>query len=194
MIDTAAKKTAKWLLSTGAISSSDVQLYEYAAYCLFFNLIPFALVSVIGGLMGMPAEGLLMIVPFILIRKFSGGFHLSSPLSCFISSTIFLSLFLLFVKLTIAYRLFMYHVCLVATAELCVFLLSPIDSAARRLSAEEVKAFRKIARIVSVSILLVYVVFSIVGMYRVSIPIGTGIIITAILQLPCMVHTSQSEN
>ena len=41
----------------------------------------------------MVVEGLLMILPFMLIRKFSGGFHLKSSTVCLVSSTLLLSFF-----------------------------------------------------------------------------------------------------
>lgn len=76
----------KWLLHAGAISENDRELYEYAAYSFLFSLLPLILIMLLGCASGMLLEGVLMIVPFILVRKFSGGFHLQSPgVLCFFS-------------------------------------------------------------------------------------------------------------
>lgn len=41
----------------------------------------------------MVVDGLLMILPFMLIREISGGFHLKSSTVCLVSSTLLLSFF-----------------------------------------------------------------------------------------------------
>lgn len=92
MIEKVSRSIARWLVKTGAIVQEDSALYEYAAYSLIFNVVPMGLVAVIGGCIGMLSEGLLMIAPFIVLRKFSGGFHLKSSAICLISSITILSL------------------------------------------------------------------------------------------------------
>ena len=89
----------KWLLHAGAISENDRELYEYAAYSFLFSLLPLILIMLLGCASGMLLEGVLMIVPFILVRKFSGGFHLQSPGVCFVSSLLLLSAFLFLIRL-----------------------------------------------------------------------------------------------
>ena len=93
MITKMSSAIAKWLLHAGAISESDRELYEYAAYSFLFSLLPLCLIVILGCITGMVIEGLLMILPFMLIRKFSGGFHLKSPGICLVSSTLLLSVF-----------------------------------------------------------------------------------------------------
>ena len=98
MIRKASIAISKWLLNTGAISEDDKELYEYAAYSFLFSLLPLCLVIIIGCAVNMVIEGILMVIPFMLIRKFSGGFHLNSSAVCFVSSTALLSLFIFIVK------------------------------------------------------------------------------------------------
>lgn len=95
MIRKASIAISKWLLNTGAISEDDKELYEYAAYSFLFSLLPLCLVIIIGCAVNMVIEGILMVIPFMLIRKFSGGFHLNSSAVCFVSSTALLSLFII---------------------------------------------------------------------------------------------------
>ena len=95
MIKRAAAVTAKWLLQAGAISASDVELYEYGIYSFLFSLCPLGLVLIISMFLHMVVEGILLIIPFTLIRKFCGGFHFQSPVICGIVSTLVLTAFLL---------------------------------------------------------------------------------------------------
>ena len=108
MIKRLAAVTAKWLLQAGAISASDVELYEYSIYGFLFTLCPLGLVLIISMFLHMVVEGILLIIPFILIRKFCGGFHFQSPAFCGIVSTLVLTAFLClcFNRNTVISRLF----------------------------------------------------------------------------------------
>jgi len=177
--------TTKWLLRAGAISENDRELYEYAAYSFLFGLLPLILVMFLGCVSGMMLEGVLMIFPFMLIRKFSGGFHLQSSGVCFVSSTLLLSAFLFLIRIVTVKRSFILLSCFVAAAAIQVFLCSPIDNEARRLSAKERAVFKKVARIMSALFLTVYIALMFFARSRFAVPIGAGIILTALLQIPC---------
>lgn len=185
MIAKLSVMTVEWLLRAGAISENDRELYEYAAYSFLFSLLPLILVMLLGAVSGMLLEGVLMIVPFMLIRKFSGGFHLQSSGVCFVSSTLLLSAFLFLIRLVTVKQSFLLLSCFVAAAAIQLFLCSPIDNEARKLSAKERAVFKKVARIMSALLLAVYIVLGSLGLSRVSVPVGAGIILTALLQIPC---------
>ena len=68
-------KIADWLILQKAITTDERELYAYAVHCLFSLLYPIVVASVIGAFLGMITEAIAMIMPFILIRKFSGGYH-----------------------------------------------------------------------------------------------------------------------
>lgn len=185
MIGKMSSRIVKWLLRAGAISENDRELYEYAAYSFLFSLLPLVLVMILGGISGMLVEGVLMIVPFMLIRKFSGGFHLQSSGVCFVSSTLLLSAFLFLIRLITEKQGCILLGCLVAAAAIQIFICSPIDNEARRLSAKERTVFKKVARIMSALFLAVYIVLMAFGQSRFAVPVGAGIILTALLQIPC---------
>lgn len=175
----------KWLLHAGAISDNDRELYEYAAYSFLFSLLPLCLVVLLGCITGMIIEVLFMILPFMLIRKFSGGFHLKSPGICLVSSTLLLSAFLLLIRLVVDKQPMIFFTFLVAASALQIFLCSPIDNDARKLNEKERLVFKKIARIMSAMFLVVYLLLLLLGLLRFSVPVGAGILLTALLQVPC---------
>lgn len=82
-----SKQLSKWLLKSGAISDSELELYEYAIFTFLLTFFPITLSFFIGTILGKPIESLFLIVPFVFLRKFSGGYHLSSPIKCFLTST-----------------------------------------------------------------------------------------------------------
>jgi len=175
----------KWLLHAGAISENDRELYEYAAYSFLFSLLPLVLVMLLGCASGMLLEGVLMIVPFILVRKFSGGFHLQSPGVCFVSSLMILSAFLFLIRLVSMKQSFILLSCLAVASTLQLFFCSPIDNEARKLNEKERAAFKKVARIMSLLFLAIYIALLSFGQSRFAVPIGAGLILTALLQVPC---------
>ena len=185
MITKMSSAIAKWLLHAGAISESDRELYEYAAYSFLFSLLPLCLIVILGCITGMVIEGLLMILPFMLIRKFSGGFHLKSPGICLVSSTLLLSVFLFIIRLVIDEQQMILFSCFVIASALQIFLCSPIDNDARKLNEKERLVFQKIARNMSTMFLVVYILLLLLGQLRFSVPVGAGILLTAFLQVPC---------
>lgn len=180
-----AGKMTQWLLKTGAIEENEKELYEYAVFSFLFSLFPLCLVMIIGRALGMFVEGILMIVPFILIRKFSGGYHLNSSIVCFISSILLLSASIALISMILSTESYEIFSCAVVLAALQIFACSPIDSKARELNEKEKTLFRKIARLMIGAFLAFSLLLYAIGADKFAIPIGMGIIITALLQLPC---------
>lgn len=185
-----SKLLVKWLLKLGAISTEKEELYEFAIYSFLFSSFPLIVVICIGATLNMMLEGILMILPFMFIRKFSGGFHLKSPIICTISSILLLSLLLLGINLTLNQNIVFFSSIVMFLAAF-IFKMSPIDSEERRLSSKEKKVFRKFCRVILTFFVLIYILLLFVKMERWAISIGYGIIFTGLLQLPCIVYRHQ---
>lgn len=187
MIAWVSKVVAAWLEKEGAVSGDDQALFSYAVYSLLFGLTPVLLAAVLGAVLRMLYEGLILIVPFMLIRKFSGGYHLSSPGLCTLASSSLLALALWVTKYLIASGRTVWLSCVTALSVISICLLSPIDSEARRLSDRERHIFRIVARAMALVMLAVYLALTFLGCIHFAIPVGIGITIAAVLQLPCLV-------
>ena len=66
-----AKGITRWLIENGAIDGSDDELYEYAIYSMIITMSPLILVTIIGIGMGTLPEGVILILPFMSIRKYT---------------------------------------------------------------------------------------------------------------------------
>lgn len=188
MITTIAAAVSDWLVAQGAVTDKDKSLFAYAVYSFLFGLMPVLIIVVLGLIFSMLTEGLLLITPFMLLRKFSGGYHLKSPLVCVISSISLLTLALLSVRLITTYSTVLILSTLVIFSSVVLFVLSPIDSEARRLTARETRVFRLIARVMTSVFLVAYFLFFLFGHTSIAAPIGVGMIVPAILQLPCIIQ------
>lgn len=186
MIHVVSEAVAKWLEKEGTVPSNEQALFTYAVYSFLFGMVPILLAFVLGLLFRMLQESFIMILPFMLIRKFSGGYHLNNPKKCVIFSGFLLSLALWGVKQFLAIPNAMLLSFLAILSTLSLWMLSPIENDERKLSEGEKRIFRKVARILSVVTLAVYLVLQVTVPKSHSIPIGVGIVLVAVLQLPCI--------
>lgn len=194
MISKIATVVSEWLVAQGAVTDKDKSLFAYAVYSFLFGMTPIVIIIVLGFIFDMLAEGLLLITPFMLLRKFSGGYHLKSPLVCVVTSTTLLTLSLLSVRLIISSKAVIILSSLVMLATVTLFSLSPIDSEARRLSKKETKTFRLIARAIAILFLVIYLLLVLFNHISIAAPIGVGVVIPAILQLPCVIQRMIAKN
>lgn len=188
MIDKLSASIVNWLQKEGSVTESETQLYQYAAYSLIWGLLPFVVVAAWGIIFDALRESILLILPFMLIRKFSGGYHLSKPGICFAASSMLLGIAVWGIKsidstvvateLTIA----------VILAVICICSFSPVDSDARRLTEQEIRVFGNVARVITIIMLIVYIIFVSIGRNTIAIPVGVGIILPAGLQIPVLLR------
>lgn len=140
------KAITSWLIENSAIEKRDTELYEYAIYSMLITILPLVLVLIIGIGMGTEIEGMIMILPFMCIRKFSGGYHANNPGVCFISSCVIL-VFCMHLAVHLEYN---YWIAVITTG--CVVSLcmnSPIDSQNKRLDKLEKRSYKKIASVLT---------------------------------------------
>ena len=100
MIAKIAAAVSEWLVAQGAVTDKDKKLFAYAVYSFLFGMMPIFIIVILGLFFNMVLEGLLLITPFMLLRKFSGGYHLKSSIVCTITSTSLLLISLLAVRIT----------------------------------------------------------------------------------------------
>ena len=178
-------KIADWLILQKAITTDERELYAYAVHCLFSLLYPIVFASVIGAFLGMITEAIAMIMPFILIRKFSGGYHADSFKKCLVLSSIVIIVTLLIGKYI--KNIFIVNIMYIA-ATILLMVFSPIDSVNKRLDDNDKKFCKK------VTIFIVAVIFGVVGVlwiigYRYyTVFIESGIILAELLQLVAICH------
>ena len=194
MIRFISRAVAEWLLKHGAISVNEKELYEYSIYSFLFTLTPLFLVLMVSIPLNMAVEGVLLITPFILLRKFAGGFHFQTPLPCIIVSTVVLLGCLLEIRVILEYGSFIIHTLLVYASIVPICILSPIDSENRQLSAKEKTAFHRIAIVLAAINAALYSLLLILRTVEIAIPLGTGMILTALLQLPCLFEHQKNSN
>lgn len=133
-------KITDWLIECDAIPETDRKLYEYAIYSILLSLSPILLALAIGALFGSAGQGVLTITPFVILRKFSGGYHAKSARVCFISSSLLLVL-CIFLSSVIKCDIKLLVATILSAISLAYF--SPLENENRLLSREEQKKIQK---------------------------------------------------
>lgn len=173
-----------WLIDMHAVAEEERELYEFAAYCFFITIAPLTLAILLGALMGFIIESIVIIIPFMMIRKFSGGYHMKNPISCFATSC-FLLLFCIILSSNIIYDAKTVSLLLLSSASLMIF--SPIDSEHRRLEYYEKQRYKKITCVFTIVFVSLSFISACIKCHTLANCIAIGIILTAGLQLPCVV-------
>lgn len=130
-----------WLIHQQAIQERDRELYTYALYNMVLLIIPLGLTVIFGEIIGNVKQGIVMMLPFITLRKYSGGYHAKTPLRCMIISSLLLFLCIKITsEISCSLRLLLFTVIMGVS----LILLSPVDSDKRKLDKQQKRKYRKV--------------------------------------------------
>lgn len=174
---------AKWLIDHEAIRKEDYDLYVYAAYSLIMTLAPLGLALSLGVLLGHAAAAVTIILPFMVIRKFSGGYHAKKAWVCLTSSPIILGGCIFASEyITYSYGL----ICFMLISVVLLILNSPVESENRRLNEQERRTYKKVTIVLVVLSMLISFVCCECGLENTAANLAIGVILTGALQIPCL--------
>ncbi len=173
-----------WLIKNSAISEENRELYEYAVYSAELLILPVIMAIVIGWLAGSTVNGIMLIIPFMFLKKYSGGYHAKKLSICMIISNILLTAM---IKLSICdiKPAYMYITTCIAFIELCI--VSPIQSDNKVLNEKEMRHYKKVVVMQLAVYSIIIICSSILNCMIVTKCICLGIILASIMQLPCIV-------
>ncbi len=181
MMRAAAGYITGWLIRHSAITEEDRSLYEYAICSLILTISPLIIVITGGCIMALVKESILFILPFMVIRKYSGGLHLKHAWACLLSSCIVLCL-CIYVTARIPCNGIVSLLMLAAVISLGIF--SPVDSENRQLDSQEKKKYKKITIWIAMAFFSIYVLLLLLRLDYYAKWIAAGLILPAISQIP----------
>lgn len=179
-----------WLIKNKAIEPDDRELYEYAIYSFLISITPLVIFLIASGVMGMWWEGIFIIVPFMIIRKYSGGYHAKHAYVCFLVSTGLLGVSLYIAAF--ASSNWIIHA-LSCAGGISLAINSPIDSKNKKLTENEKIQYKYVTYLLIMIFLLMYVVLIFFRLERYSICVGVSLILSSLLQLPCVLARQLSR-
>lgn len=172
-----------WLVQHDAIKPGDRELYEYAIYSFLVSITPLAIFLIVSGTIGMLPEGLLIIIPFMITRKFSGGYHAKHAYTCLLISVGLLGICLYMVDHVRCSWIF--HI-LVVISGLSIAVNSPIDSDNKKLMNDEIRQYKHMTCLIVVMIMLLYAILLLFQVERYAVCLAVSLVLSSLLQLPCI--------
>lgn len=173
-----------WMIRCNAINEEDKELYKYALYSFFLLIAPLILAVGIGFCVGSVKHSVFLIFPFMVLRKFSGGYHAKNLHTCILGSG-----FLLFLCTMLSMHVQCDWKLAIATviASVSLIVFSPIESANRRLDTDERRTYKKLTLFFVIFFGLIDIILFLLEKYIYAICFSVGILLTAGLQVPCVV-------
>lgn len=172
-----------WLVQQNAIEPSDRELYEYATHSFLVSVMPLAIFLIASSVIGMLLEGMLIVIPFMVTRKFSGGYHARHAYTCMmISVGLLVGSFYVVIHADYTWNV---HI-LVAISGVSVIINSPIDSENKKLDDDEVNQYRHITCFLVIMTVVSYSVLVALNKNHYAVCLMVSLVLTAILQLPCI--------
>ena len=184
MITKCKKGIITWLIKSGVIEASDRELYEYALHSLWLLVAPLIIAIVFGIIMGSPGEAVIMILPFMAVRKFSGGYHAKRERNCLIGSSLLVML-CIYCTDHLEYGVTISICLILATISLTIF--SPINSENHRLDSDEKSRYKVVTAVIAIIVCALSIILATVGFSAAAVCIAVGQILSAVLQIPCVV-------
>lgn len=145
MVKQFSQKVAGCFADNGVIDEKETGIYEYGFTILIYSLVNLATILVIGGLLGCIPESICYIVCYIILRKFTGGYHAKTPHACYLFSTLMFLASLLIIRAGLVKIYLLASVVILAIG--CSFII-PVDTENKRLSGKEKKVYRLVSLIV----------------------------------------------
>lgn len=170
-----------WLIRHRAIENEDEELYEYAIYSLRMLITPVFMALMVGMCLGGVRESIAIAIPFIIIRKFSGGYHAKYLWMCLTGSTLLLSL-CIWISFYLKYDWKLAGITAIAGIGMGYF--SPIDHENKRLSNAEKKLYKRVTVILTGMSWGVALLLHLLKQEIYAVSISIGIMMTAGLQWP----------
>ena len=173
-------------------------MYSYSIFCLYIDLAPFLLGFLVGYSVKLNSVTILLfLLPFVMLRRFCGGYHAKSLGRCLLISIVFLVLFSLLIRLSfLSWQLKLVVYILSPIAGISLMRFSPVDTSERHLGISEMLFYRKVVVILLSILFSIILTLTMMRRSQYSIPLSVGIIFTGILQIPVIItkHCFHDQN
>lgn len=137
------EKSLDYQIRNKYIKEQERELYEYAYTILFEEFINIVIAFAIGLFLGQLNVVICFLCSYIPLRRFSGGYHAENGIKCGIVSTLLIVVLCILNDLNIIEAIKSSGYILLAICQICIFILSPIDSVNKPLSYDQKQKYHK---------------------------------------------------
>lgn len=183
MVENLSRHIALWLIKSGILKDDDTELYIYAIQYLFLIINPTIIFTVYCIATHNTWIGIIEVISFLLIRKYSGGYHCQSSTVCLIFSVIVL-ITMAWLSSILKPSLFLFIALVISDVELII--KGPIISVNHAVSDSEKKYYHKCLATILLLFNIIIIITGLLHLYRISICISIVIIFCFLLHILCM--------
>ncbi len=177
-----------YCVENGIISAEKAPWLVYALEKRVYTLVGMIPICILSFWLAGLWTGLAFLGSFILLRERTNGFHARTPGLCFILSLVTVAGFLLLLPLLRPWLC----LCLVAADAIAIFLLAPYKHPNMHLSADEVRACRKSARLRTALLCAGFAVFALIPLPAAGKGLTLGMTMAATLL--CIAYIRKEGN
>lgn len=134
-------KICHFLIERNYIPEEDRELYTYAIFNLLFKFAPFLIIIPFCILTHSILPGALCCASFLFLRKYSGGYHCPTPLSCFLCSSFLMLSMIMIGKSLPHYGIFSFLCPIIVLFSL---FLAPTKTRNKELNSKEKRVYKKL--------------------------------------------------
>mgnify|MGYP004451511283 FL=1 len=183
MVENLSRHIALWLIKSGILKDDDSELYIYAIQYLLLIINPTVIFTVYCIATHNTWIGLIEVFSFLLIRKYSGGYHCQSSTACLIFSVIVL-IIMAWLSSVLKPSLFLISALIISDVELII--KGPIISINHTVSDLEKKYYHKCLGVILLFLNIIIVITDLWHLYSISSCISIVIIFCSLLHILCM--------
>lgn len=136
-----AERLTRSLVKTNVVKNEDYEIYYYGIKQFMISILNVCLTLILGYMMGAVYQSIIYVISFMLIRRYAGGYHASTPVRCYVLTTAVLLGSLSAIKYG---KLNIGIVCVVfLISYMIILILSPIGTQNKPLDEVEKIVYRK---------------------------------------------------
>ena len=165
------------LVKTQIVSKQDVPIYQYGLKMLLLKVVYIASFIIYALLVGALKETILFLITYSLLRSYSGGYHASSILKCYIVSLSTVISNSVLCKVSITGNLFKADIVLLILSSIFIFLFSPVDNL-------EKKVYGYRAKICVVCCFTLFIVFNMLNITQtMAIAVNNAVVLESVMMI-----------
>ena len=174
-----AEAIVRRLIASSVVEEVDRELYVYGFFLLITRVSFFLVAAAIGCLLGVPGEGIVFYIVFILLRSYAGGVHAKTEVACTVLTTLSIGISVAMIKMLELSDRGM--IPLLIAANICILLFSPLDTPQKPLDAAEREWYRRKCCGLLAACNLMMFLFAVMGLRSFCCSVLYGMCLEAVL-------------
>lgn len=192
MIQKINDKIINWLIREGSVDEEDREVYQYGIQGIIENGITLMVIFLDMVILKSIVLGIVFILSFKYLRRYSGGYHADTYLKCFILSDISFICAIILVKYSVLSIEF-YRICGAVSLGI-LYCLGPVESPNKPLTDKEKQIYYKNEKITICIYMLVCIIMYFINMADIEKAIESAVILNGVTSLCVVVRRKNDGN